>query len=186
MAGMVRLDGPIEFMVNRKGLERCGETRKGNCMTHAEAKDVGAHLIQLLTQQRLMYQQLRELAQKQTLLVDGSDPEMLLRVLAGRQRIIDRLGGIDRELKPIRAQWQEIAKRLPDTQREQAQQLVEEVQAILNEILIRDEKDTKALSNQHQQVASKIRNTTTGKRMHQAYGQNNHAGHSKYLDTVSS
>jgi hypothetical protein len=155
-------------------------------MTHPEAKDVGAHLLQLLSQQRLLYQQLRELAQKQTSLVDGSDPEMLLRLLAGRQRIIDRLGVIDRELKPIRSQWQEIAKSLPDTQREQAQQLVEEVQTILNEILIRDEKDTETLSNQHQQVAANIRNTTTGKRMHQAYGQNKNTGQSKYLDTVSS
>jgi len=100
-------------------------------MTLTEAKDVGAHLIHLLTQQRLLYRQLRELAQKQSSLVDGNNPEMLLRVLAGRQRIIDHLGGIDRDLKPIRAQWQQIAKTLPPSQRQEAQQLVEEVQEIL-------------------------------------------------------
>jgi len=154
-------------------------------MTLTEAKDVGADLIHLLTQQRLLYRQLRELAQKQSSLVDGSNPEMLLRVLAGRQRIIDRLGAIDRELKPIREQWQQIAKTLPQSERQQAQQLVEEVQEILGEIIARDEKDTQALSSQHQRVAADIRSTTTGKRMHQAYGQNKVSGKSKYLDTLS-
>ena len=154
-------------------------------MTLTEAKDVGAHLIHLLTQQRLLYRQLRELAQKQSSLVDGSNPEMLLRVLAGRQRIIDRLGAIDRDLKPIRVQWQQIAKTLPPSQRQEAQQLVEEVQEILGEIIARDEKDTQTLSSQHQRVAADIRSTTTGKRMHQAYGQNKISGQSKYLDTLS-
>ena len=100
-------------------------------MTLTEAKDVGAHLIHLLTQQRLLYRQLRELAQKQSSLVDGSNPEMLLRVLAGRQRIIDRLGAIDRGLKPIREQWQQIAKTLPRSERQQAQQLVEAAHTVM-------------------------------------------------------
>ncbi len=154
-------------------------------MTLTEAKDVGAHLIHLLTQQRLLYRQLRELAQKQSSLVDGSNPEILLRVLAGRQRIIDQLEVIDRELKPIRAQWQHIAKTLPPLQRQEAQQLVEEVQEILGEIIARDEKDTQTLSSQHQRVAAEIRSTTTGKRMHQAYGQTKGSRQSKYLDTLS-
>ena len=154
-------------------------------MTLTEAKDGGVHLIDWLTQQRLLYRQLRELAQKQSSLVDGSNPEMLLRVLAGRQRIIDRLGAIDRELKPIREQWQHIAKTLPALQRQEAQQLIEEVQEILGEILARDEKDSHVLSSRQQQVASEIRTTTTGKRMHQAYGQNKASGQSKYLDTTS-
>ena len=63
-------------------------------MTPAEAKDVGGKLIHLLSQQRLLYRQLKELAQKQSSLVDGNDPETLLRVLAGRQRLIDKLSAI--------------------------------------------------------------------------------------------
>lgn len=104
-------------------------------MTPDQAMDIGSHLIHLLTQQRLLYRQLRELAQKQSGLVDGSNPEMLLRVLATRQRIIDRLRGLDRELKPIRDEWQQIAQSLPAPQRQKAQKLVEEVQEILSEII---------------------------------------------------
>ncbi|MFC1782448.1 hypothetical protein ACFL02_02555 [Planctomycetota bacterium] len=154
-------------------------------MTPTQAMDIGSHLIHLLTQQRLLYRQLRELAQKQSGLVDGSNPEMLLRVLATRQRIIDRLRGIDRELKPIRDEWKQIAQSLPAPQRQKAQKLVEEVQQILSEIIARDEKDTQTLSHQQHQVASEIQTAAAGKRVHQAYAQNSGEGGRSRLDTMS-
>ena len=152
-------------------------------MTPAQAMDVGSKLIHLLTQQQFLYRQLQELAQKQSDLVDGNNPELLLRVLAGRQRLIDRLAGVNRELEPIRGNWQEIAQTLPEEQRDQAQTLVADVQRILGEILARDERDTKTLSQHHQQVAAEIRTTTSGKRMHQAYGQAQRVEQSQYFDT---
>jgi hypothetical protein len=133
--------------------------------------DVGSRLIHLLTQQRLLYRQLQELAARQSELVDGRDPEMLLRVLAGRQRLIDRLGAIDKELEPIRGDWQRIAQTLPAAQREEALALVASVQEILGEILARDERDTKTLGSQQQQVAAQIRATTAGKKMNAAYAR---------------
>ena len=147
--------------------------------------DIRTRVIDLLTQQRLLYRQLRELAQQQTSLIDGSDPEMLLKVLAGRQRLIDKLTAIDRELVPIRADWQKIAARLSNTQRQEVQFLVTEVEKILGEILIRDEKDTKRLSGRQQQVVAKIQSASTGKRMNQAYRQDNKYGQSRYFDATS-
>ncbi len=155
-------------------------------MTLAQANDVGSKLIHLLSQQRLLYRQLRELAQKQSSLVTGENPEMLLRVLAGRQRIIDRLSSIDKELRPIRDEWQKIAMNLPQTQRAEAQRLVAEVQEILGEIIARDEKDSQAMSDNQQQVASEIKATSSGKRVNQAYTQKpSQAVQSRFFDTVS-
>lgn len=154
-------------------------------MSSSPAANVGCELIELLTQQRLLYRQLSELAQKQTSLVDGSNPEMLLRVLAARQRIIDRLSNIDRQLRPIREEWQQIASTLPPDQREQVQNLVEEVKNILGDILVRDKKDTQVLSGQQQKVAGQIKSAAAGKRVHQAYGQQNAPGQSRFLDTLS-
>ena len=154
-------------------------------MTPAEAMDIGGQLIQLLTQQRLLYRQLRELAQKQGDLVDGRNPEMLLRLLAARQRIIDRLRGIDKELKPIRDEWRQIASMLPAPQQQAAQRLVAEVQEILGEIIARDEQDTKTLSGQQQQVAGDMQTTAAGKRVHQAYAQNSSRGVSSRINTLS-
>lgn len=154
-------------------------------MTPAQAMDVGNNLINLLTQQRLLCRQLQRLAEKQTSLTDGSNPEMLLRVLAERQRIIDRLGALDKEFKPLRQQWQQVAMSLPSAQRVQAQQLVGEVQNILGEIIARDEVDSQKLSSHQQQVVGEIKSTTAGKRMNQTYGQNYTTGQNRYFDTVS-
>jgi hypothetical protein len=154
-------------------------------MTPAQASDVGSRLIHLLTQQRLLYRQLQQLAAKQSELVDGNDPEMLLRLLGGRQRLIDRLAGIDRELEPIRRDWQEVAQALPAAQRDEALGLVASVQEILGEILARDERDTRTLQGQQQRVAGEIRGATTGKRMNQAYAQSAGTGQSRFLDTCS-
>ena len=154
-------------------------------MTATETMEVGGKLIHLLTQQKLLYRQLQELAEKQTKLVDGSDPEMLLKVLALRQRLIDRLGAVDRELQPIRADWARIAPGLSEAQRHQAQQLIEGVQQILSEILDRDEKDSQTLNNSKQTVAVQIRNAASGKRMNQAYSQNATPSQSRFLDTKS-
>ena len=151
-------------------------------MTPAEAIDVGGKLIHLLTQQRLLYRQLKELAQKQSSLVDGNDPETLLRVLASRQRLIDKLSSIDRELRPIRANWQEIAGALPPEQREQALELVDQVQAILGEILASDAKDGEVLQGHQQKVRRQIQGAMKGKQMNRAYAQSGVVNESRYLD----
>ena len=139
-------------------------------MTPDQAMDTGSKMIHLLTQQRLLYIQLRDLASRQSTLVDGKDPETLLRILAGRQRLIDRLAGLDRELRPVRADWQKIAEMLPPQQRQQAQELVQNVQNILGEIIVRDERDSETLSQQRQEVAKEICNVNAGKRVNRAYG----------------
>lgn len=154
-------------------------------MTATENMSIGSKLIQLLSQQRLLYRQLQELAQKQSGLVDGKDPEMLLRVLASRQRLITKLSVIDKELKPIRADWQEIAASLPPEQRQEAQELVASVQQILGDILARDEKDSKTLYEQKNIVASEIRTTSAGKKINNAYAQPAVNESSRYFDTTN-
>ena len=154
-------------------------------MTLTEVIDLGGELIHLLSQQRLLYCQLRELAQKQSSLVDGSDPEMLLRILGDRQRLLDRLTDIDRQLQPVRQDWQQISATLPEAQRVQAAELIANVQDILGEIIARDQRDTQALSAHQQQVAQDIRSASAGKRVNQAYAQTAGGAASKYFDTAN-
>ncbi len=155
-------------------------------MEAVDGNKTGKELVELLVQQRMLYLQLRELAQQQTSLVDGNDPEMLLKVLASRQRLIDKLKKISQELEPIRSDWQRLSKTLSVDERTEVQELVDSVQEILGDILKRDEKDSEKLSNNKQQVAHQIRGMATGKRMNQVYGQSvATGGQSKYLDLES-
>ncbi len=154
-------------------------------MTSTQAMNIGNTLINLLSQQRMLYRQLKELATKQSSLVDGSDPEMLLRVLASRQRLINKLTAIDQELEPIRSDWNAVSQSLPPQQRQEAQELIASVQDILGEIIARDEKDTKALFDQKQKVSQEIKSASSGKKMNQAYVQTGQEIQSSIIDTVS-
>jgi len=154
-------------------------------MNSAQAMNVGKKMIQLLTQQQLLYRQLQELAGKQSAFVNSGNPEALLQVLASRQRLIDRLTNIDRELTPIRSDWKKISLLLPSQLRRQAQQLIVAVQEILGDIINRDKKDSEILSHQQKEVAANIRRTRKGKQMNQAYSQTASVGQSHYLDTRS-
>ena len=154
-------------------------------MKAVRASDVGVKLIELLTQQSVLYRQLRELSQKQTGLVDGRDPEMLLKILAARQRLIDKLKAITDELNPIRSDWQRVSAGLAPAQKQQVSTLVSEVQNTLQDILARDEKDSQKLSASKQQVFKKIQGVSTGKLLNRKYGQPASSGQSRYLDISS-
>jgi len=153
-------------------------------MTPAEAMDTGSELIHLLTQQRLLYRQLKELTAKQSSLVDGADPEMLLRVLGDRQRLLDKLSAIDRRLQPIRKDWRQIAGNLPAAQKAEAQRLIGQVREILGEIITRDRHDSEALSSRQQKIAGEIRAASAGKKVHKAYAQSAPAGQDRHFDTT--
>lgn len=152
-------------------------------MIAAQMKDFGSRLIQLLTQQQLLYRQLQQLARQQRGLVDGSDPEMLLKLLADRQRLIDRLSDVDQELQPLRVDWQAMAQTLPAEQRAQAQNLVESVKEILADIIARDKQDTEVLAGRRNEVAGQIATASQGKRMNQAYAPVAVGSTSRYFDS---
>ncbi len=145
--------------------------------------NIGDQVIELLSRQRALYQQLHELATKQTELVDGKNPEMLLKLLAARQRLIDRLTDIDRKLQPIRSEWDNIAPQMTESQRLEIQRLVENVQKILSDIIHRDKEDTQRLSDQKESVAHEIRGAQSGKRVNHAYAYQHNSDQGRMFDT---
>ena len=140
-------------------------------MVAVEAMDIGSKLIGLLTKQQMLYRQLQSLSKKQRVLVDGKDPESLLRLLAGRQRLINKLTAVGRELAPIRDDWQAIAKSLPRDKREKAMALVASIQELLGDVVRRDNHDVGVLSSQKQEVAGQIKFAGAGRRVNRAYSQ---------------
>ena len=137
--------------------------------TEVCADQTAGRLIELLGQQHLLYRQLKDLAVRQRQMVDGGQGEMLLKVLAGRQRLIDRLILLDRELRPLRQQWQEITEKLPADQRARAGELLEEIKAMLADILDSDRQDSDRLSDQRQDVTQALGGAARGRQAHRAY-----------------
>lgn len=123
----------------------------------------------LLTEQRDLYRQLSRLADQQRGLITGDDPERLLAVLAERQRLIERLTAIGRELKPLQANWRHLRENLTAQQVDRIDALVNEVNALLSEILKRDEADTALLSARKSETSQAIGTVQAGRRAGSAY-----------------
>ncbi len=137
-----------------------------------QAMECGDQLIELLTRQRALYGQLRDLTKRQTEMIDNTNPQMLLKILADRQRLIDKLTLISRELAPIRAQWNQISENLSDSQRDDVQRLIDETQDLLGEIMSRDREDVEKLGKSRNEVTREIRSVQVGRHVNNAYARN--------------
>lgn len=138
-------------------------------MTTETATREGQRLIELLTRQRDVYRQLRQLTDVQRQAIDGEKPEDLLRILGDRQRLINRLGEVNTELEPFRSRWEEIRQGIAPASRLAVGELVEEVQQLLKGILEQDEGDCDALKRRSKSCRDQAAGAAMGQRVHAAY-----------------
>ncbi len=121
------------------------------------APDEGAHLATLLTKQRDLYQELAGLSARQQVLIDESRTEELLTVLSQRQALIDQLTACNKEVAPLRSRLGDIAAAAPEDTRQTIRARVDEVQALLEEIIGRDEADRAKLEASRQRVGEEMK-----------------------------
>jgi hypothetical protein len=135
------------------------------------------HLVQRLERQRDLYRQLDELSREQAgIIAEGWDPQAdpspsdrLLRLLSSRQKLIDELGELHRQLSPYRENWASIWSAMPQADRSRVGPLVTEVEQLLAGIIEQDDRDRKQLERGHQQVAGQMRRVNNAGRAIHAY-----------------
>ena len=140
--------------------------------TPRSAPDVRV-LIELLTQQRDLYSQLKRLSGQQLRLIDAGDTEQLLGVLSQRQSLVDGLARINGELAPYREGWNAVSQGLPAGERDQVRGLLDAVEGMLGEIVELDEQARGRLQVAQRKVGDELSRTArAGVAMHsyrQAY-----------------
>lgn len=127
-------------------------------------------LMKLLTEQRDLYRNLRELSARQRNLISGDRPELLLDVLSRRQTIVSRLAQINEQLTPFRGDWTGVYAQLPEETRTAASVLLNEINGMLQVILKDDQEDSALLSARKESVGAAIRATTGARAASVAYG----------------
>lgn len=127
-------------------------------------------LIALLSEQRDLYAQLRQLAGGQRELITGEAPERLLSVLVERQRIIDRLELLARRLRPYQQNWRSVRAGLSAEEGRRADALVAEVNALLKGILDADATDAELLAARKSETARNMQTTKAARYAGAAYG----------------
>lgn len=141
-----------------------------------------AEVLGLLSRQRELYGKLRNLALTQKELVGRGDPEMLLKVLANRQKIINQLTLVDSQLGPIRQNWKQIAQGFNEVQRCQVNMLVDEVKKSIEDILTRDRDDVEKLTEKKEELAVELKKVRTCRQMSGVYQGSGGTEVSRYCD----
>lgn len=128
-----------------------------------------ARLVDLLKQQNELYRRLRVLADRQKTLVTEDEVQPLLVLLAERQRLVDGLVELNRQLAPYRADWTARYGRLDPATRKQVAALLEEANAALGTVLQGDQRDSAALEARRQDLGGRLSKTDAANRASMAY-----------------
>jgi hypothetical protein len=150
-------------------------------MTPTDTSHNAGRLIELLTEQRDLYRQLRELSGRQRALISGDRPELLLNILRDRQTRVAALARLNEQLAPYRRNWNETYEALPPDTRASAAALLAEINDLLKLILRSDQEDGALLSARKSAVAASLQELSGGRRINQAY-----AGHAGQPDDARS
>ena len=123
-----------------------------------------------LSRQKAIYVQILALAKQQGGHVAAGESEALMTVLAARNRLIQEVAPLDRELQPYKVRWQQVLDGLPTADRRVVGELLQEVQRLLGEILAQDERDKESLMRQKSAVGVELNRSVSGAALNRAYG----------------
>ncbi len=101
--------------------------------------------LRLLGEQCGLYEQVREVGQRQALLIEAGDTQGLLTVLHERQALIEAVSQLNRRLIPHREAWGRLVDDADDGLRAKVRGLIDRTQTLLSVILQQDESDRRAL-----------------------------------------
>jgi hypothetical protein len=124
-----------------------------------DATTFGNQMLDLLKRQHQYFLELQRLAREQRALIKAQQNEELLHLLAKRQKIVEALGQLHRQLAPYRQNWPQMKSLLPEPLRNNIGALLSELQQMLNLIIEQDQQDCQELSASKQQVASELSQT---------------------------
>ena len=124
----------------------------------------------VLSRQKAIYMQILSLARQQSAHVALGENEALMTVLAARNRLIQDVAPLDRDLQPYKGRWQQVLDGLPTADRRVVGELLQDVQRLLGDILAQDERDKETLMRQKAAVGGELNRAVSGAALHRAYG----------------
>ena len=109
-----------------------------------------ASVLAALEEQVTCYKRLAKLAEQQHQFVQQGQTEALLEVLARRQEVLDQVARLETSISGIKKNWSGYLQTLEPAQRAQAEQLLAQTRALLEQITLADRNDTLVLQQRKQ------------------------------------
>lgn len=127
-------------------------------------------MIDLLAEQRDLYQQLKTLSDQQACCIRDGSTEALLTVLSQRQGLIEALTRSNTQVAPYRQRWSDLGGSVDADQREQVRQVLAQIEQMLQEIMAQDDRDRAELKSVQQQLGTQLNQVGQASRAIRAYG----------------
>ncbi|MEM9414053.1 MAG: flagellar export chaperone FlgN [Planctomycetota bacterium] len=127
-------------------------------------------LMQLLSRQRDLYQNLKALSDDQGRLIAEGETEQLLSLLARRQGLVEQLGECSLEISPHRAAIASLASESESAVARQVRTLVDDVRELLESIIQQDEAGRREMEAARDEIGSQLRETAAAPNVLGAYG----------------
>lgn len=139
-------------------------------MTQQSETSGAEGLLKLLRDQLALYRRLEQMSRGQRALVAQEDPQPLLALLSERQKVVDELVDLSRELAPIQKVFRDEPGMLGAEQRAAAESLHQQTGETLQNILDSDEEDGRLLAARKIQTAKRVQALVTSGQANAAYG----------------
>jgi len=127
-------------------------------------------LVELLQGELGYYQQLLDLARKQSEFVAAGDMEALMPLLGQKQQLIDNISVIEEELKPAKANWIDMEISLEGSIRKVAASLIEKIEEVLGQIVALERSVEETLQSARKDVMEQMASLKDKSRAAKAYG----------------
>ncbi|REJ67445.1 MAG: hypothetical protein DWQ31_10930 [Planctomycetota bacterium] len=126
-------------------------------------------LADLIDQKHACLMQLREVGIRQLEIARGGELEVLMQLLAGKQRLIDQLTRIEQQLKPYRGQDPEQREWSSAAARERCAAVATECEGLLRAIVQQEQQSTSELTRRRDDAEHRLQGAHIASTVHQAY-----------------
>ncbi|QDU72193.1 flagellar export chaperone FlgN [Mucisphaera calidilacus] len=134
-------------------------------------KDAQA-LLDLVAQQRDLYQTLRLLSNQQNDYITKGQTEKLLSLLTRRQTLLDELRSVAEKIRPFRESWDQVRADLSEPNRLKLRAILDETDTLMRDIMERDRSDGDRLKQAQSSAKARMSRVGTARHAVRAYQGN--------------
>jgi len=126
-------------------------------------------VILALSEQVGCYRRLAKLAEIQHDFVQNGQTEQLIQLLESRQRLIDQISALDRNIAPAKQRWTDYLKTLEAADRSQAETMMTETRDLLARITAADKDDVMVLQQRKLNMGRQLQQTMNARQVNRSY-----------------
>ena len=139
-------------------------------------------ILDALEQEVVLCDELAALRCEQRSLIDSGEAEKLLDVLARKQQTINRIGELEAQLRPVKADWEALRHGFAPSRRLAVGEAFRRVRTRLEDLIARETEDAEALAARKQEVVQELEAFDRKRQLPAAYQAAGGRPESRFVD----